>query len=219
MNLLSISTRNISIIRNNLVHEQFSQLKHAFKFYLRYNLGKVFHKPKMRRRTFLKNFPKGIIVGVAAAHVLRSYANSPVYGILTSEPGRKKDPNEILKEMYKEVKELGSYENDDFIKREFHVDLDGDWSNKEEHVVVLIQSVGDKEKMTLQVTYFQAKKSRFIKYAKDTKVVKCYIKGDEVEIKKCDYNKKEIKSLLPDILQGIRYKKKLLKLIDHKNKL
>jgi len=178
----------------------------------------MFHKPKMERRAFLKNFPKGIIVGVAAAHALKSYANSAVYKALTSEPGRKKDTNEILKEMYKEVKELGSYGNDDFIKREFHMDLDGNWNNKEEHVVVLIQSVGDKEKMTVQVTYFQPKRNRFIKYAKDTKVVLCYIKRDEVEIKKCDYNEKEIKALLADILQGIRNKKKLLKLINKRSK-
>lgn len=172
----------------------------------------------MERREFLRNFPKGIIIGVAAANVFISNARSSVYNILTNIPQCKKVPNEILKEMYKEVVELGPYNNQDFIKREFHMELDNDENNSEEHVVFLIQSAGDKEKMIIQVTYFEAKRTRIIKYAKDIKTILCYVKGDEVEIKKSDYSENDIKSLLPAILQGIRNKKKFLKLIDRKDK-
>jgi hypothetical protein len=172
----------------------------------------------MERREFLRYFPRGIIIGVASAHALRSYAKSSIYEVLMSTAQRKKDPNEILKEMYKEVVELGPYKNEDFIKREFHIDLDGDENNSEEHVVFLIQSVGDREKMIIQVTYFEAKRTRIIKYAKDIKTISCYVKGDKIEIKKSDYSENEIKSLFPDILQGIRNKKKFLKLIDRKDK-
>ncbi|HDY86804.1 MAG TPA: hypothetical protein ENH82_01670 [bacterium] len=172
----------------------------------------------MERRKFLRNFTKGIIIGVAAAHALRSYAKSSIYEVLTSTAQRKKDPNEILKEMYKEVVELGPYNNEDFIKREFHIDLDSDENNSEEHVVFLIQRVGDKEKMIIQVTYFEAKRTRIIKYAKDIKTISCYIKGDKIEIKKCDYSENDIKFLFPDILQGIRNKKKFLKLLERKDK-
>ncbi len=168
----------------------------------------------MERRTFLRNFPKGIIIGAAAAFALKSSANSAVYEALTGNSSHEKDPNEILKEIYNEVKELGSYANENFIKREFHMNLDGDDRNREEHVVVLINSVGDKEKMVVQVTYFEPKRSEFVKYSKEIRVVLCHIEGDKIDIKKCEYNKKEIKSLLPEILQGIRYEKKLLKLID-----
>ena len=126
---------------------------------------------------------------------------------------------EILKEMYHEVVELGPRKNEDFIKREFHMDLDKDENNSEEHVVVLIQGEGRKKKMTIQVTYFEAKRTRIIKYAKDIKTIFCHIKGDRVEIKKSDYTKNDMKSLFPDILQGIRNKKKFLKLLDRKDKI
>jgi len=172
----------------------------------------------MERREFLRNFPRGIIIGVAAAHVFISNARSSVYDVLTNPLQRKKNPEEILKEMYKEIVELGPYNNEDFIKREFHIDLDGDENNSEEHVVFLIQSVGDKEKMIIQVTYFEVKRTRIIKYAKDIKTILCYVKGDKIEIKKCDYSENDIKSLFPDILQGIRNKKKYLKLLDRKDK-
>jgi hypothetical protein len=172
----------------------------------------------MERREFLKNFPRGILFGVAAAHVFISNARSSVYDVLTNTLQRKKNPTEILREMYKEVVELGPYENENFIKREFHIDLDSDENNSEEHVVFLIQGAGDKEKMIIQVTYFEAKRTRIIKYAKDIKTILCHVNGDKIEIKKCDYSENDIKSLFPDILQGIRNKKKYLRLIDRKDK-
>jgi len=175
-------------------------------------------KPEMERREFLRNFPRGIIIGVATASVFISKAQSSVYDVLTNVFQRKKKPTDILKEMYKEVVELGPYKGEDFIKREFHMELDSDENNSEEHVVFLIQDQGEKEKMIIQVTYFQAKRTRIIKYAKDVKTILCHVKGDEIEIKKCDYSENDIKSLFPDILQGIRNKKKFLKLIDRKDK-
>jgi len=172
----------------------------------------------MERREFLRNFPRGIIIGVAAVHVFISSAWSSASNILTNTIQHKKNPTEILKEMYKEVVELGPYENEDFIKREFHIELDSDENNSEEHVVFLIQGAGEKEKMIIQVTYFEVKRTRIIKYAKDIKTILCHIKGDKIEIKKSDYSETEIKSLFPDILQGIRNKKKYLKLLDRKDK-
>ena len=127
--------------------------------------------------------------------------------------------SQLAEQLYKEVVELGPYKNEDFIKREFHMDLDSDENNSEEHVVFLIQGAGEKEKMIIQVTYFEAKRTRIIKYAKDIKTILCHVKGDKIEIKKCDYSEDDIKSLFPDILQGIRNKKKFLKLIDRKDKL
>jgi len=99
------------------------------------------------------------------------------------------------------------------------MELDSDENNSEEHVVFLIQDQGEKEKMVIQVTYYEAKRTRIIKYAKEIKTILCHVKGDEIEIKECDYSENDIKSLFPDILQGIRNKKKFLKLIDRKDKL
>jgi len=171
----------------------------------------------MDRRSFLKNFPKGIMIGIATAHAFKSYAGSAVCEALPDKPIREKDPGEILKEIYREVLELGSRDNEDFIKREFHMNLDGNEEKKEEHVVVFSYKVGDKEKMIVQVTYFEAKrKNSVIKYAKDIRKILCVIRGDKIEIEGSDYNEREIKSLLPEILQGIQNKKELLKLLDRK---
>ncbi len=172
----------------------------------------------MERREFLRNIPKGIIVCFAAIHVVKSDVESYVHEVLTGPPKSKKNPKELLKEVYKEVVELGPRKNEDFIKREFHMELDKDENNSEEHVVVLIQGKGKKEKMTIQVTYFEAKRTRVVKYASDVKTILCQINGDQVERKKSDYSKDDMKSLFPDILQGIRNKKKFLKLLDHKDK-
>jgi hypothetical protein len=172
----------------------------------------------MERRRFLRNFIRGIIGG-AAASLFTSNARSSAYSLLTNTRRQQEDPTEILKEMYKEVVELGPYENDDFIKREFHMELDKNKNNSEEHVLFLIQDAGDKEKMIIQVTYFEAPRTRIIKYAKDIKTILCYVKGDEIEIKKSDYCENDIKSLFPVMLKGIRSKKKFLQLIDGKNKL
>jgi len=125
---------------------------------------------------------------------------------------------EILKEIYEEVRELGYRENEAFIKREFHLDLDRHATNSEEHVLVLSYNVGEKEKLVVQVTYFETKENNLIKYAKDIKFISCYIDQDKIQMDKCDYDKKEIKSVLKQILEGIQEEKKLFKLIKHNNK-
>jgi hypothetical protein len=143
----------------------------------------------MERREFFRNFSRGIITGLVAIHVVKSNVKSSVHEVLTGPPKTPKKPSELLREMYKEVVELGARKNESFIKREFHMELDKDENNSEEHVVFLIQGAGDKEKMTIQVTYFEAKRTRVIKYAKEVKTILCKISGDRVEIKKSDYSK------------------------------
>lgn len=116
-----------------------------------------------------------------------------------------------------EVRELGSYYDDNFIKREFFINLDGYDANKEEHVVILNNREEGLEKMRVQVTYFEAeRKNRIIKWAKNTREISYCLKGLNIEIEKCDYSNEEMESLLPKILNGIRDKKKLLKLLNKK---
>lgn len=127
----------------------------------------------------------------------------------------KDEPEILLQEIYKEVKELGEREKESFIKREFNLDLDKNPKNAEEHIVVLIYDTGGSEKMVLQLTYFVSKGlNQYIKYAKDIQLITCVIKSDKLEIEKNDFNKKGFKNLLNDILQGIKEEKKLFKLID-----
>lgn len=129
-------------------------------------------------------------------------------------PMAKKTPHEILKNIYEEVKELGPYENENFLRREFHMDLDGNATNKEEYVMVFSQKIDNIQKMVLQVTYFeQDKSSRFAKNAVETKEIKCELIGKNFKIKSCDYKENKLKKVLSKILTGIQEKKRILKLV------
>ncbi len=125
-----------------------------------------------------------------------------------------KKPTDFLWEIHKEIEGLKRFENDGFIKGEFHINLDGNEDNKEEHIVVLNHFVLGHEKMLLQVTYFESRrKNSPVKYAKCVREIECCILGKQIEIERCDYNDLEISSLLPGILEGIREEKKILNLI------
>ena len=125
-----------------------------------------------------------------------------------------RNPTDVLRDIYEEISELERIENDSFIKGEFHVNLDGNEENKEEHIVVLNHFAAGQEKMLLQVTYFESRrKNSPVKYAKYVREIECCILGERIEIERCDYNEAEIDSLLPGILEGIRDKKKILDLI------
>ena len=165
----------------------------------------------------MKDICRGTLTGISLLLILMLGASPVVYSVSTKKPDHKNEPCEILMEIYKEVLELGCYENDDFIKREFHLNLDNNEKNKEEHVVVLIHTAEDGEKMTVQVTYFEPRgKNINIKHAHKIMVILCCIAGDKVIVEKCDYKEKELKKILQKILQGIKDKKEILKIISHK---
>ena len=162
----------------------------------------------MKRRKILHSFP--LYTFLAVFSLLIVFLSWPQKGFSLA----KKKPSEILKNIYDEVKELGPYEDENFLRREFHMDLDGNATNKEEYVMVLSQEIDKIQKMVLQVTYFeQDKASRFIKNAKETKEIKCELIGEDFKIKSCDYEEKKLKKVLNKILTGIQTKKRLLKLV------
>ena len=126
----------------------------------------------------------------------------------------KKDPASLLRKIHLEVKEMGFYADENFLRREFHMNLDGNDTNKEEYVMVFSQKIEDREKMLVQVTYFEPEKNnRFVKHAKETREIECNLRSERIEIKKCDYEEKALWIVLNEILRGIRSKKELLKLI------
>lgn len=130
---------------------------------------------------------------------------------------KKSDPCVLLMKIYQEVLEMECPDEEEIIKGEFLIELDGNEENKEEYVVVMSHWSGDLKKIILQVTYFEPKTTKsIIKYAKTLKTISCQLKDERVEIRECDYKESEMQTLLPDILHGIKEKKKLLKLIDHK---
>ena len=124
--------------------------------------------------------------------------------------------HKLLKDIHDEVLHFGINEDPNLIKREFWMDLDGQENNKEEHVVVMRHNDGMNWKMTVQITYLtEDKGKRFVRYAKDTKLILCCVKENDLEINKSDYTDREMEKLLQDILAGIRHKKELLKLIKY----
>lgn len=174
---------------------------------------------KLNIGRFPISIPRQIPIGVILILLSVSCLFSVTYISNKDKSFVKKKAYQLLKEIHKEVIELGRYEGDDFTKREFFIDLDENQENKEEHVVVLHRLTGDKEQMTVQVTYFEPKKiNRLIKYAKLTKEILCRLDRGKIEITQCDYQMDEIQTLLPRILEGIKNKKKLLKLIENKKK-
>jgi hypothetical protein len=124
----------------------------------------------------------------------------------------KKDTSKILNEIYQEMKEFEKYPGCDFVKREFFVGEDDDDTNKDIHVVILVQNVDKKEKVTIQVTYMERSKGRpVVGIAKYVKVLSFFIQDNQAEIIKCDFDTEGKELVLPGVLQAIKNKKKLLK--------
>lgn len=162
----------------------------------------------MKRRNILH--PPPLYTFLAFFFLLIVFLSCPMDGFSLA----KKSSSEILKNIYDEIKELGPYADENFLRREFHMDLDGKYANREEYVMVLSQNINSVQKMVLQITYFeQDKKNRFVKIAKETKEIKCEMIGEGFQIKSCDYEEKKINRLLSKILTGIQEKKRLLKLV------
>ncbi len=168
----------------------------------------------MKRRSFLRNFFKTFIISFASIVLFNSFIESSTNSDLSRTQNEDKNPNEILKKIYDEVIELGRYEKEDFLRRDFFMNLDEEDKSTREHVVVLIHKEGEIEKMMLQVTYLESRvEDSIIKHAKNTKKISTIKKGNRLKIEESGYEEEEIKSLLPKILQNIRLKKEYLKLI------
>ena len=171
----------------------------------------------MERLPFLRYLLKTLLLGIIAIYLFIPHVESASSIDLIKAQEKEKKPKEILKEIYDEVVELGGYEDEDFLRRDFLMDLEDEDRSKAEHVVVLIHKEGKKEIMLLQVTYLESRrKESIIKFATGTKKISCCIRGNKIEIEETNYDEDEIKSLLPKILENIRLKKEYLKLIKKK---
>ncbi len=123
------------------------------------------------------------------------------------------EPCQLLMAIHKEVEEMGFRAQEDFLKREFHVNIDGSMANREEHVVVLCHAHGNGEKMILQVTYFgEAARGGISRFSELTREICCLIEDDVLVILSNGFAEDETRSMLPLILQGIQDEKKILRL-------
>ena len=118
----------------------------------------------------------------------------------------------VLRQIHAEVKELGPYPGEDFIRREFFVGEDDDDTNKDIHVIVLIQSIESREMMTIRVTEMAKDPGNpQARLAGTSRMLLCLVAGDRLEVKSSDYQEKDLAKLAPEILKAIQNKKRLLK--------
>jgi len=119
----------------------------------------------------------------------------------------------LLKKIYDEAREFGARPGEDFIKAEVFIGKeDDDDTNKDIHVVVLIQHTDGIDRMTVQVTYLERSKvDPRIKNARETKSFACRADGGGPSLLSSDYRDREIGPLAQEILKAIRNKKKLMK--------
>lgn len=119
----------------------------------------------------------------------------------------------VLTQVYAEVKEMGPYAGEDFIRREFFVGEDDDDTNKDIHLTVLIQPSDSKETMTIQVTEMTKDPGNpQSRLAGKSRMISCLVVEGRLEILSSDYEERELAILAPEMLRAIQNKKKLLKL-------
>jgi hypothetical protein len=118
----------------------------------------------------------------------------------------------VLIQIYAEVKEMGPYPGEDFIRREFFVGEDDDDTNKDVHIMILIQPSDSKEMMTVRVTEMVKDPANpQVRLAASSRMLSCFVAGSRVEIQSSDYKDKDLDKLAPEMLTAIQSKKKLLK--------
>jgi hypothetical protein len=107
---------------------------------------------------------------------------------------------------------MGPYAGEDYIKREFFIGWDDDDTNKDEHVVVLIQAINGVMKMTIQVTYLERTRANpKIKNAVALKNVVCALGKDGFDIISSDYDDRGLKEMAAGLRKAVLDKRKLLR--------
>ena len=120
----------------------------------------------------------------------------------------------LILDIHREVKEMGPYPGEDFVRREFFIGEDDDDTNKDLHAVIIIQIVdGGDERMRIQVTKMErSANDPKISYARGVKNMVCRVSpAGEAALLTSDYTAKELEPVLRDLKRAILDKKRLLK--------
>lgn len=126
---------------------------------------------------------------------------------------KKRNVPTFLEDIYREIVQLGKDPGYDFFERQFFVGVDDDDTNKDIHCVIMIQEISGIDRMTIQLTYMErVQRKPVIGIARYVKNIKCSFGTEHPDILTCDYSEPEMRALLPDILDSIRNKKKLLQM-------
>ena len=118
---------------------------------------------------------------------------------------------ELLGQVFQEVKELGPFPGQHFIRWDFFIGEGDDDTNKPIHTVVLIQAANEGERMVLQVSRMEPSPANpRVFWNKGTREILARVRGGQVEIVSSDYSTRDMDRFLPTLLLSIRDKKKLL---------
>jgi hypothetical protein len=129
-----------------------------------------------------------------------------------SAPQKPKDAAGLLREIRREVAEMGPYPGEEFIRRDFSLGEGDDDTNKNHHVGILIQDLDGVAVMTIQITKLEPLKwNPRIRHGKDPRLVVCRFPPDRVEITRSDYRKDELQDVLAEVLQAVLDKKSIIK--------
>ena len=120
---------------------------------------------------------------------------------------------EMLKILYREAFDIYSQVTMDFIKNEYHIDVDGRAANKEEHVVFLCYDCPEGMRFVVQVTYFQpVGHDVVVKYADETKQIRCTVEDETFSVEETSYSDKEMGNLLKTLIQRVKEENDLLRM-------
>jgi len=126
--------------------------------------------------------------------------------------GEKESPANTLSRIYQEVKELGPYPGQNFIRWDFFIGEGDDDTNKPIQAVVLIQNWGPGERMAILISRMEASPGDpNVFWNKETKEISCRVRDKTAEIISSMYTFQEMEQLLPRLLGAIKDKKNLLK--------
>lgn len=123
------------------------------------------------------------------------------------------DPAALLTKILIETRELGARRGEDFIKQEFFIGgPDDDDTNKDTSVVVLIQTIDGRARMTIQVTRMERSPSDpRIKTARETLTIVGAPDGPGFRIVRSDFSGDALETVCIQILRAVQDKKRLIK--------
>jgi len=155
---------------------------------------------------------RNLVYSKAAGVVLLLFGFTTVLAA-PSDPAPALEYLVVLKQIHAEVKEIGPYPGEGFIRRQFFVGEDDDDTNKDIHVIVLIQSLESEERMTIRVTEMVKDPGNpLARLAGTSRILSCSVADKGLKVLSSDYEEKDLAKLAPEILKAILNKKRLLKL-------
>ena len=156
--------------------------------------------------------PSVMALSIAASIVLVALFTVSAGAAIPFAPQKPKDAAGLLREIRREVAEMGPYPGEEFTRRDFSLGEGDDDTNKNHHVGILIQDLDGVTVMTIQITKLEPlKQNPRIRHGKDPRLVVCRFPPERVEITRSDYHKDELRDVLAEVLQAIIDKKNLIK--------